>query len=307
MRVFVAGASGVVGRQLLPQLAAAGHEVIATTRNAQKADELARLGAEPVIMDGLDAIAVGEAVGRAEPEAVIHQMTALTNASDLRHFDRAFATTNRLRTAGTDHLLTAARAAGTRLFIAQSYTGWPNVRTGGPVKTEADPLDDNVPAEQRETLAGIRYLEQAVTSAPLTGIVLRYGALYGPGATDMMAGLIRKRRMPVVGGGTGIWSFTHTSDAAGAAVAALAAGQPGLYNVVDDDPAPVSEWLPFLARVLDAKPPVRVPAWVGRLLAGEVVVDSMTRIRGSSNAKIKRELGWAPQWASWRDGFQKAS
>lgn len=306
MRVFVAGASGVVGRQLLPQLAAAGHQVIATTRNAQKAGELARLGAEPVIMDGLDGMAVGEAVGRAEPEAVIHQMTALTNASDLRHFDRAFATTNRLRTAGTDHLLTAARAAGTRLFIAQSYTGWPNVRTGGPVKTEADPLDDNVPTAQRQTLAGIRYLEQAVTSAPLTGIVLRYGALYGPGATDMMAALIRKRRMPVVGGGTGIWSFTHTSDAAGAAVAALATGRAGVYNVVDDDPAPVSEWLPFLARVLDAKPPMRVPAWVGRLLAGEVVVDSMTRIRGSSNAKIKREMGWAPQWASWRDGFQKA-
>ncbi|HEY1322511.1 MAG TPA: NAD(P)-dependent oxidoreductase, partial [Streptosporangiaceae bacterium] len=204
MRVLVAGATGVIGSRLVPQLTAAGHEVFATSRSARKAGELARLGAEPVVMDGLDAVAVGEAVGRAEPEVVIHQMSALTNASDVRHFDRAFATTNKLRTAGTDHLLTAARAAGTRLFIAQSYTGWPNTRTGGPVKTEEDPLDSDPPAGQRETLAGIRYLEQAVTSAPLTGIVLRYGGLYGPGASDMIAEPVRKRRLPVVGGGAGI-------------------------------------------------------------------------------------------------------
>jgi nucleoside-diphosphate-sugar epimerase len=306
MRVFVAGATGVIGKQLIPRLTAAGHEVIATTRSPGKSGLLAGLGAKPVVMDGLDAVAVGEAVGRAEPEVVIHQMTALTNASDMRHFDRAFATTNRLRTAGTDHLLTAARAAGTRMFIAQSYSGWPNARTGGPVKTEEDPLDSDPPAGQRETLAGIRYLEQVVTSAPLTGIVLRYGGLYGPGASDMLADPIRKRRMPVVGGGGGIWSFIHTSDAASATVAAMQAGRPGVYNVVDDDPAPVSEWLPYLARVLDAKPPMRVPAWVGRLAGGEVVVSMMTRVRGSSNAKAKRELGWAPQWATWRDGFQQA-
>jgi nucleoside-diphosphate-sugar epimerase len=306
MRVFVAGATGVIGQRLLPLLAAAGHEVIATTRSAEKSGMLAGLGAKPVVMDGLDAMAVGEAVGRAEPEVVIHQMTALTNATDVRHFDRAFATTNKLRTAGTDHLLTAARAAGARLFIAQSYTGWPNARTGGPVKTEEDPLDGSPPAAQRETLAGIRYLEQAVTSAPLTGIVLRYGGLYGPGASEMVTGPIRKRRMPVVGSGAGIWSFIHADDAARATAAAMQAGRPGVYNVVDDDPAPVAEWLPYLARVLDAKPPMRVPAWVGRLLAGEVAVSMMTQIRGSSNAKAKRELDWSPRWASWRDGFQQA-
>jgi nucleoside-diphosphate-sugar epimerase len=306
MRVFVAGATGVIGRRLLPLLTAAGHEVIATTRSAGKSGMLAGLGAKPLVMDGLDAMAVGEAVGRAEPEVVIHQMTALTNASDIRHFDRAFATTNRLRTAGTDHLLTAARAAGARLFIAQSYAGWPNARTGGPVKTEQDPLDGSPPAAQRETLAGIRHLEQAVTSAPLTGIVLRYGGLYGPGASEMITEPIRQRKLPVVGGGAGVWSFIHADDAASATVAAMAAGRAGIYNVVDDEPAPVAEWLPYLARVLDAKPPMRVPAWVGRLLAGEVVVSMMTQIRGSSNAKAKRELDWSPRWASWRDGFQQA-
>jgi nucleoside-diphosphate-sugar epimerase len=306
MRVFVAGATGVIGQRLLPRLIAAGHEVIATTRSPEKSGMLAGLGTKPVVMDGLDAVAVGEAVGRAEPEVVIHQMTALTNANDVRHFDRAFATTNQLRTAGTDHLLTAARAAGSRLFIAQSYAGWPNARTGGPVKTEEDPLDSHPPAGQRETLAGIRYVEHAVTSAPLTGIVLRYGGLYGPGASEMLTEPIRKRRMPVVGDGAGIWSFVHTDDAASATVAAMEAGRAGVYNVVDDDPAPVAEWLPYLARVLDAKPPMRVPAWVGRLLAGEVVMSLMTQVRGSSNAKAKRELGWAPRWATWRDGFQQA-
>jgi nucleoside-diphosphate-sugar epimerase len=306
MRVFVAGATGVVGERLLPRLAAMGHEVVASTRSESKAARLAALGAQPAVMDGLDAMAVGEAVARAEPDVVIHQMTALAGATYGRNFDATFDTTNRLRTAGTDHLLTAASAAGARMFIAQSYGGWPFARTGGPVKTEDDPLDDSPPADQRESLAAIRYLEQAVTAAPLTGIVLRYGALYGPGASDEFCDLIRKRRLPIVGGGAGVWSFIHADDAAEATVAALAAARPGIYNVVDDEPAPVAEWLPYLAQLIGAKPPLRIPVWLVRLFAGESIISSMTRIRGCSNAKAKRELDWAPQWASWRDGFQKA-
>jgi 2-alkyl-3-oxoalkanoate reductase len=304
MRVFVAGATGAIGRQLLPQLVAQGHQVTATTRSPGKLALLRELGAEPVVADGLDAMAVGEAVARAEPEAVIHQMTSLAGAPGLRHFDKTFAVTNRLRTEGTDHLLAAAAAAGARRFVAQSYTGWTNIRAGTPVKTEDDPLDPDPPAWQRETLAAISRLERAVLAATtMHPVVLRYGSFYGPGASDDLVGLVRKRRVPVIGGGAGIWSFLHIHDAAAATVAALERGAPGVYNVVDDEPASVAEWLPFLARSVGAKPPRRVPAWLGRLAAGEVGASMMTQIRGSSNAKAKRELRWRPAWPSWRQGF----
>jgi nucleoside-diphosphate-sugar epimerase len=306
MKVFVAGATGAIGRQLLPRLVAQGHQVTATTRSPGKAGMLRELGAEPVVVDGLDAMAVGEAVARAEPEAVIHQMTALAGAFSLRHFDQMFAVTNQLRTQGTDHLLAAAAAAGVRRFVAQSYTGWTNIRDGGPVKTEDDPLDPNPPAMQRETLAAIRHLERVVlAAAPVQGIALRYGSLYGPGASDEFVGLIRKGRVPIIGDGAGVWSFLHVRDAAAATVAALEQGAPGVYNVVDDDPASVAEWLPYVAQAVGAKAPRRVPAWLGRLAAGEVGVSMMTQIRGSSNAKARRELGWRPAWPSWREGFSR--
>ena len=306
MKVFVAGAAGAIGRQILPQLAAQGHQVTATTRSPGKAAILRELGAEPVVVDGLDAVAVGEAVARAEPEVVIHQMTSLAGSFNLRNFDKMFAVTNQLRTEGTDHLLAAAVAAGVRRFVAQSYTGWSNMRSGGPVKTEDDPLDPSPPAMQRESLAAIRHVERVVPAAsPLQGIVLRYGSFYGPGASDDFVDLIRKRRVPVIGDGAGIWSFLHIRDAAAATIAALEHGAPGVYNVVDDEPASVAEWLPYVARAVGAKAPRRVPVWLGRLAAGEVGVSMMTQIRGSSNAKAKRELGWSPAWPSWREGFSR--
>jgi nucleoside-diphosphate-sugar epimerase len=305
MRVFVAGAAGAIGRQLLPLLAAQGHQVTATTRSPAKTGLLRQLGAEPVVIDGLDPVAVGKAVAEAEPGAVVHQMTSLAAGMDLRHFDKTFAVTNKLRTQGTDHLLAAAAAAGVRRFIAQSYTGWSNSREGGPVKSEDDPLDPHPPAAQRETLAGIRYLERAVLAAPMPGIVLRYGDFYGPGSSEEMVGLLRKRRLPVIGDGAGVWSWLHIRDAATATVAALEHGQPGVYNIVDDEPARASDWLPFLAQAVGAKPPLRIPVWLGRLAAGEVAVSWMTRIRGSSNALAKRELGWQPGWRSWRQGFTR--
>ena len=305
MRIFVAGATGVVGQQLLPRLTAQGHQVTATTRSPAKAEQLRALGAEPAVVDGLDAMAVGEAVARAEPEVVIHQMTSLAGALSLRRFDRVFAVTNRLRTQGTDHLLAAASAAGVRRFIAQSYTGWPNIREGVPVKTEDDPLDPSPPRAQRESMAAIRHLERVVlAAAPMEGIVLRYGSFYGSGASDEFVGLIRRRMVPIIGDGAGIWSFLHISDAAAATVAALERGAPGVYNVVDDDPASVAEWLPFLAAAVGARAPYRVPVWLGRLAAGEVGVSVMTQIRGSANTKAKRELGWQPAWPSWRQGFR---
>lgn len=304
MRVFVAGGTGAVGRRLIPQLAANGHSVVATTRTREKIDGLRALGAEPVVLDGLDGHAVGEAVARAEPEAVVHEMTALAGIGGVRRFDREFAVTNELRRRGTDHLLAAAAAAGVRRFVAQSYTGWNNIRTGGPVKTEEDPLDPRPPAAQEESLAAIRHLEQAVLGAgPVEGVVLRYGSLYGPGASDELTAVVRNRSIPIVGDGAGIWSFVHVDDAAAATVAALTRGAPGIYNVVDDDPAPVAEWLPSFAAAVGAKPPRRVPVWLGRLAAGEVGVSMMTQIRGSSNAKAKRELQWEPSWPTWRDGF----
>lgn len=305
MRVFVAGATGVVGRQLVPQLIAAGHQVTATTRNPAKTAELARLGAEPAVVDGLDAVAVGEAVARAEPEVVVHQMTALAGDFDLRHFDRTFAATNALRTTGLDNLLAAAQAAGARRIIAQSYAGWVNPRTGGPVKTEDDPYDPDPPASVRPTLAAIRHLERAVLASPLEGVALRYGSLYGPGATDVMVDMIRKRQVPIIGSGAGVWSFLHVQDAASAVVAALGDAPAGVYNVTDDEPAPVAQWLPVLTAAVGAKPPLRLPAWIGRLAAGETAVVMMTQLRGSSNAKAKRELGWKLAWPTWRDGFAR--
>jgi len=261
MRVLVAGASGVIGRRLLPQLVDRGHEVVATTRSPEKSDSLRALGAVPLVMDGLDPGSVGEAVARAEPEVVVHQMTALTGVGDLRHFDEEFALTNELRTRGTDYLTTAAEAVGVGRFVAQSYTGWPNAREGGAVKTEEDPLDPNPPAGQRKSLEAIRYLEQAVAGSTLEGLALRYGSLYGPGTSmaDEYAQLIRKRKLPVVGDGGGVWSFVHVDDAAAATVAAVEHGAPGVYNIVDDEPAPVAEWLPALAAAIGPSLPGACP------------------------------------------------
>jgi 2-alkyl-3-oxoalkanoate reductase len=303
MRVLLAGATGAIGRRLVPHLVDRGHDVTATTTTPDKLELLRELGAEPVVVDGLDAAGVGEAVARAEPDVVIHQMTALAGGADLRRFDRWFARTNELRTTGTENLLAAACASGARRFVVQSFTGWPNARDGGPVKSEDDPLDPDPPAAQRETLAAIRFLEQAVLDAPLAGVVLRYGGLYGPGASEGLVELVRARKLPLLGEGSGVWSWIHVDDAAGATVAALEHGR-GIYNIVDDEPAPVSDWLPYLAEQVGAKPPLRMPVWLGRLAAGEVAVSLMTRIRGASNAKAKRELGWEPSWPTWRVGFE---
>jgi nucleoside-diphosphate-sugar epimerase len=304
MRVFVTGATGVVGRHLVPGLIAAGHEVTATTRTPGKATTLRAAGAVPVVLDGLDRDAVIEAVRAAAPAVIIHQMTALAAMGNLRNPDKEFSVTNELRTRGTDNLLAAAAAAGTRRVIAQGYTGWPNERSGGPVKTEDDPLDAPPAASAARTLAAIRYVEETVPRAVPEGIVLRYGSFYGPGASMLMVDAVRKRQLPVIGGGTGIWSFIETRDAAAAAVAAVERGAPGVYNVVDSDPAPVAQWLPYLAGLAGARPPLRVPAWAGRLLAGEFVVTFMTAARGSSNEKARKELGWEPGYPSWREGFR---
>jgi 2-alkyl-3-oxoalkanoate reductase len=303
MRVLVVGATGAIGRQLVPHLIAAGDQVSATTRSPAKAAGLRAAGADPLVLDGLDAAAVGEAVARAEPEVIVHEMTSIPAKASLRKFEQTFAATNALRTAGLDHLLAAATAQGVRRVIAQSYAGWPNARSGGPVKTETDPLDPDPPAPQRATLDEIRYLEQAVTSAPLEGLALRYGSLYGPGASEVLVAMLKRRQVPVVGGGAGVWSFLHVTDAAGATVAAVHGGPPGVYNVVDDEPATVAEWLPVLAREAGARRPLRVPAWLGRLAAGEAGLSMMTQIRGCSNARAKRDLGWRLVWPSWRQGF----
>ena len=255
MRVFVAGATGVVGRQLVPQLIAAGHQVTATTRSAGKVAALRTAGADAAVVDGLDAIAVGEAVARAEPDVVMHQMTALAGGFDLRHFERTFAGTNELRTTGTGNLLAAAQAAGTRRVIVQSYAGWPAGRGEAPITTEDDPFDPDPPQAMRSTLEAIRYAEQAVVSGPMEGIALRYGSLYGPGATDLMVQTLRKRQVPVIGDGAGVWSFLHVQDAASAAVAALGDVPSGVYNVTDDEPASVTQWLPVLAAAVEEREP----------------------------------------------------
>jgi nucleoside-diphosphate-sugar epimerase len=312
MKVLVAGAAGAIGRQLVPRLAADGHEVFGMTRSAGNEATVRELGATPLIADALDPDQVAAAVAAAEPEAIVHELTGLSGSLDLRHFDRDFALTNRLRTEATDHLLSAGRAVGVRRFLAQSYAGWPYARSGGPVKTEEDPLDPRPAASMARTLAAIRRLEDTVTGAGWTeGIVLRYGGFYGPGTSLAPDGehteAIRKRRFPVVGDGTGVWSFIQIEDAAEATVAALTRGEPGIYNVVDDEPAPVSEWLPAVAAGLGAKPPRQVPRWLGRLLAGEAAAVMMTEVRGASNAKAKRELGWEPGHPSWRQGLAGAA
>jgi nucleoside-diphosphate-sugar epimerase len=310
MRVFVAGATGAIGKQLVPRLVDAGHDVYGMTRSESKQAMLEELGAVPVVADALVAEQVAEAVGRAKPDVIIHELTAI-GSLDTRHFDRDFAQTNRLRTEGTDHLLSAGQAVGVRRFVAQSYGAWPYERTGGPIKTEEDALDPAPAREMRETLAAIRYLEKAVLGAVWTeGIVLRYGAFYGPG-TSMEAGqqmpeMIRKRKFPLVGDGGGVWSFIHIEDAADATVAAVERGKRGVYNIVDDDPAPVAEWLPSLAQELGAKKPIRVPRFIGQLFAGEAGVVMMTEARGASNAKAKRELGWSPAHPSWRQRLAAA-
>jgi nucleoside-diphosphate-sugar epimerase len=304
MRVFVAGASGAVGRRLVPMLVARGHQVTGTTTSERAVKAIRAMGAVPVVVDGLDAVGIGRAVADATPDAIIHEMTALSGAPDFKHFDRWFATTNRLRTEGTEHLLAAARASGVQRFVAQSFTGWSLARDGGWVKTEDDPLDPHPLPEQSQTLAAIKALERAVLAAPLDGVVVRYGALYGPGASETIADMLRKRMFPVIGSGEGYLSSIHIDDAAAGTLAALERGRRGIYNLVDDDPAPSSVFIPAIAAALGAPKPLRIPAWLGRLLAGEVAVTMMTEGRGASNAKAKRDLGWRPIWPSWRDGFR---
>jgi len=305
MRVFVAGAAGVVGKPLVRQLVAQGHQVFASTRDPDRAGFLRSLGASTVQFDGLDRAAVRQAIERAEPEVIVHEMTALSAAPDLRHFDRWFAMTNRLRTKGATNLLEAARATGVSRFVAQSYTGWNNRRDVDRPVTEDEPFDPEPAQQQRQSLAAIQALEAVALSAPLDGLVLRYGNLYGPGASESMVRLLRQRKLPVIGDGSGIWSWIHVEDAAGATALAVERGAPGVYNVVDDEPAAVAEFLPYLADAVGAKQPFRLPVWLARVLAGDVVVGWMTKSRGASNAKAKRELGWQPTWPSWRDGFRR--
>ena len=311
MRVFVAGATGAIGRQLVPRLVAAGHEVHGMTRSESKRALLSELGAVPVVADALDPDRVAEAVGRAKPEVIVDQLTAIPATLNMRHFDRDFSLTNRLRTEGTDHLLSAGQEVGVRRFVAQSYFAT-YVRAGGPVKSEEDPLAASSPREMRESFQAILHLEEAVLGAEWTeGIVLRYGGFYGPG-TSLAPGaeqveLVRKRKFPLVGNGAGVWSFIHVADAAEATVAAIEQGGRGVYNIVDNDPAPVAEWLPALALELGAKQPMRVPRFLGRLFAGDTGAVMMTELRGASNAKAKRELAWQPSHSSWRQGFAELS
>jgi nucleoside-diphosphate-sugar epimerase len=304
MRVFVTGATGALGRHLVPRLVAAGHAVTATTRTPSKAGGLRDAGAVPVVLDGLDRPGVIAAVRAAAPEVIVHQMTALADMRSLRNPDKVFAVTNELRVRGTDNLLAAAAETGTARVIAQGFTGWPNERSGGPVKTEDDPLDPRPVASTARMLAAIRHVEEVVPRAVPEGIVLRYGGFYGPGASEQVLAMVRKRMLPVVGSGAGIWSFIEITDAAAATAAAVDHGAPGVYNVVDDDPAPVAEWLPYLAGLAGARAPLRVPVWLGRLLAGDLVVEQMTSVRGSSNEKAKKALGWEPRYPSWREGFR---
>jgi nucleoside-diphosphate-sugar epimerase len=303
MRVFVAGASGAIGTRLVPKLIDRGHEVIGTFRSPANAERVRAFGAEPVAIDLLDAAAVRKAVLDARPDAIVHQATALADLRDFKHFDRSFAQTNRLRTEGTDALLAAAREAGVRRFVAQSYASARYARVGDPVKTEDDPLDPTPVPAMRESFAAMRYVDGAVTDAG--GIALRYGTFYGA-ANDGLLEPVRKRQFPIVGDGGGFWSFIHLDDAAAATVLALEHDGPAIYNIVDDEPSPVCEWLPVLARVLDAKPPRHFPRWLARPLAGEAVVMMQTESRAASNAKAKRELGWELRYPSWRQGFVAA-
>jgi nucleoside-diphosphate-sugar epimerase len=312
MKVFVAGATGALGRPLVRQLVERGHEVTGMTRSESKRELLRELGAKPAVADALDPDAVARVVAEAAPDVIVHQMTAIEPSFNPRHMEEAFAATNRLRTEGTDHMLAAGRAVGLKRFVAQSFAPWPYARTGGMVKSENDPLDSTPPAQVRTTVEAIKYLEKAVTGADWTeGIALRYGGFYGPGTSlglnppGEQIEMIRQRKLPLAGRGTGVWSFIHIEDAASATVEAVEHGTRGIYNVVDDEPAPISEWLPVLARTLGAKPPRHVPLWLARLAGGKVTEVMMSDLRGSSNTKAKRELGWTPRYPSWRDGFAK--
>ena len=310
MKIFIAGATGAVGRPLVSACIKAGHSVIGLTRTPARADLIRAMGAEPAVADGLDAAAISAVMGSTRPDAVIHEMTSLAGTTDLRNFDRTFAGSNRLRTRGTDILLAAARESGVRRFIAQSYCGWPYARGGEAIKTESDALDPDPPAELRATLEAIRYVEKTVTgSTNPEGIVLRYGSFYGRGTGMMeraMLEQIRKRRMPLIGDGAGWWSFVHVDDAAAATLKALEYGKPGsIYNIVDDDPAQVREWLPALAEIVGAKRPFHLPAWIARVVAGEHLVAMMTQVRAGSNRKARTEFGWQPRHPSWREGFSE--
>ena len=310
MRIFLAGATGAVGRRLVPVLVKAGHAVVGMTRSTGKTAWLRAAGAEPVVVDALDAGSVMAAVRKAAPDVVVHELTAIPATLDFRKIEQQFALTNRLRIEGTDHLLAAALAAGARRFVAQSFAGWPYARTGGPVKTKEDPLDTNPPAALQQTMEAIRHLEKRVVGiSGIEGVVLRYGGFYGPGNTlgegGAMLDQVRQRRVPVVREGGGVWSFIHIDDAALATLAAIERGAPGIYNIVDDAPAAVSTWLPALAAILGAKPPRHVPAWLARFLIGEQGIMFMTKSRGASNAKAKRDLEWQPMWPSWRQGFAR--
>lgn len=305
MRVLVAGASGVVGHYLVPMLVSNGHEVVGTATRPERLAEIARLGATPLRVDGLDPEAVKQAVAETRPEAIINEMTALAGKPDFKHFDRWFATTNALRTTGTANLLEAAKLTRTTTrFVVQSYAGWTSAASGGGPVTEDEPFDPHPLPGQRETLDAIKRMEKLVTDAPMDGIVLRYANLYAADALEQSIRMLRQRQFPIVGEGDGVWSWLHAADAASATVAALERGQRGIYNAADDDPAPVKAWLPELARLSGAPAPMHVPAWLARLLIGEVGVRMMTRVRGVSNVRIKRELGWQPTYGSWRDGFR---
>src|SRR5215216_5958443 len=310
MKVLVAGATGALGKQLVPRLVGRGHKVVGTTRSESKCAAIFDLGATPAVVDALDADQVARVVAEAEPEVIVHELTALSGDLDLRHFERTFAETNRLRTEATDHLLAAGRAVGARRFVAQSFGAFRWARTGGPVLTEADPLDPDPPGALRPVVQALLHMERAVTGIEWgEGLALRYGGFYGPGTSisrapdAVMAAPIRKRRFPIVGDGGGVFSHIHVEDAAAGTAVAVERGRPGVYYVVDDEPAPVREWLPVLASALGAKPPRRVPHWLGRLAAGEMATLMMTEARGASNEKAKRELGWQPRYPSWRQGF----
>jgi 2-alkyl-3-oxoalkanoate reductase len=309
MRVFVAGATGAVGAPLVRALVRRGHDVVGTTRSTVRAKGIEEAGATPAVVDAFDADAVKRAVAEAAPDVIVHELTAIPADLDTRHFDRAFATTNRLRTEGTDHLVAAAEAVAVRRFVAQSFEPWTYARIGSWVKTEDDAPEKDPPAQVRSTLEALRYVERATLEGPFEGLALRYGGFYGPGSSmtrsSPIADAVRRRRFPVVGSGDGTWSFIHVGDAAEATALAVEGGAPGVYNVTDDEPAPVREWLPVLADALGAPPPRRVPVWLGRLFAGELGVTMMTELRGGSNAKAKRDLGWTLRYPSWREGFRE--